>query len=345
MLLPLVKTRTAAGDLGVTREAGGADIVAPRRALSTAPSSIEQDADALGLVDGQSLRGTAGLERRFGSRDSTAIEYSLESALARQSPEAAEGDGGQYYLTHFGSLQWSHLLSPRSGFLLEAGASYTPDAARGRPGAAGELLRRGQLQPPGEALQRHALRAPGSGPGLRPRGEPHREPLWPQRDDPDGTRLDPRRLRARTSCRRRPRGPRSTYGTPDEASVILATASRASLRDLRARAATAVAAPRARPRDRRDTRSACSCRWSARRAARAPDQSDSRPSTPACEGRGAVAPLLARPPVGRTRHSTAARRTSRGASSQDSGMAPPRAKLRNVSARILRSSQRDMFRT
>jgi hypothetical protein len=129
VLLPLVKTRTAAGGLGVTRTLG----LRTSLRLDGRIYRIEfdqQDADTLGLVDGQSLRGTANLERRFGLRDSMAIEYSLEATLARQPPEAVEGDGGRYYLTHFGSLQWNHVLSPRSGFLLEAGASYTPEAVQ-----------------------------------------------------------------------------------------------------------------------------------------------------------------------------------------------------------------------
>lgn len=129
VLLPVMKTRTAAGGLGVTWNLG------PRTSLRLdgriyRTEFDQQGTDAVGLVDGQSLRGTAGLERRLGPRDTMAIEYSLESSLGRQQPGAVENDGGQYYLTHFGSLQWSHLLSPRSGFLLEAGASYTPDATQ-----------------------------------------------------------------------------------------------------------------------------------------------------------------------------------------------------------------------
>jgi hypothetical protein len=129
VLLPLVETRTVSGELGVTRTLG----VRTSLRLDGRIYNMEfdeQDADAVGLVDGRSLRGTAGIERRFGSREAIGIEYSLEYALARRPPEAEEEAGGQYYLTHFGSLQWSHFLSPRSGFLLEVGASYTPDAER-----------------------------------------------------------------------------------------------------------------------------------------------------------------------------------------------------------------------
>jgi hypothetical protein len=127
VLLPRVKTWTVAGSLGVTRKLGQrTSFRLDGRIYRTEFDEAEEA--AIGLVNGQSLRGTAALERKLGSRDSTAIEYSLEATLAR--PVSGTVDGGnQYYLTHFGSLQWSHLLSPRSGFLLEAGASYTPDAA------------------------------------------------------------------------------------------------------------------------------------------------------------------------------------------------------------------------
>jgi len=67
-----------------------------------------------------SARGALGLERRLGTWDSLAVVYSLEDVLS--------DTVGRSYLTHFGSLQWNHVLSLRAAFLLEAGASYTPDA-------------------------------------------------------------------------------------------------------------------------------------------------------------------------------------------------------------------------
>jgi hypothetical protein len=69
------------------------------------------------------------LERRLGERDTGAIQYALEGTLAGQPTDAVEG-GGSYYLTHYGSLQWTHTLSPRSAILLETGASYTPNAVQ-----------------------------------------------------------------------------------------------------------------------------------------------------------------------------------------------------------------------
>src|SRR6185503_14817311 len=63
-----------------------------------------------------------GLERQLGSRSTAAVEYSLE--YVRPDLPATS------HATHFGSLQWTRVLSQRSALLLEAGASYTPDAAR-----------------------------------------------------------------------------------------------------------------------------------------------------------------------------------------------------------------------
>lgn len=87
----------------------------------------QNDAEALGLVDGQSIRGSASLERKLGPHDTAAIQYALEGTLSGQPTDAVDG-AGSHYLTHFASLQWTHILSPRSGFLLEAGGSYTPNA-------------------------------------------------------------------------------------------------------------------------------------------------------------------------------------------------------------------------
>jgi len=127
VLLPLAKTQTLSGTFGVTRNLG------PRASLRldgrVYRTEFDQGGgDAVGLVDGQSLRGTAGLGHTFGARDTVALEYSLENVLGRELSVTATRGSELYYLTHYGSLQWSHLLSPRHGFLLEAGASYTPEA-------------------------------------------------------------------------------------------------------------------------------------------------------------------------------------------------------------------------
>jgi hypothetical protein len=126
VLLPVVPIRTASAALGVTRKLGAmTSLRLDGRAYAT--RFEEDDVTSVGLLDSQSIRGTAGLERKIGASDTAAIEYSLENAFYSAPPGADTGRTS--YLTHFGSLQWTRLLSPRSGFLLEAGGSYTPDAS------------------------------------------------------------------------------------------------------------------------------------------------------------------------------------------------------------------------
>lgn len=137
VLLPRVKTQTLTASAGVSRQLGTrSSLRIDARAYRT--DFDDQDPLALGLVDGQSFRGTIGLERKLGPRDTTAIEYSLESVLGRF---AVTGDGERdSYLTHFASLQWTHILSARSGLLLEAGGSYTPDVEASGLGQRGSFF-------------------------------------------------------------------------------------------------------------------------------------------------------------------------------------------------------------
>jgi putative beta-barrel porin BBP2 len=116
VVLPLVKTRSVAGALGLSQKIGR------RTSLRIDGRYYRTEFDSPGLIDGESVRGTVGLERHVSNRSTVAIQYSLEDVLSDQA--------GRAYLTHFGSLQWTRLLSPRSALLLEGGASYTPDAAR-----------------------------------------------------------------------------------------------------------------------------------------------------------------------------------------------------------------------
>jgi hypothetical protein len=113
--LPVVRMRSTAAALGVRKEGTATAFRADARYHRAA-------FDSGALIDGRSLRGTLALERALGSRNTGALEYALESVLSD-----AEG---RSYRTHFASLQWTRLLSPRSALLVEAGASYTPDAAR-----------------------------------------------------------------------------------------------------------------------------------------------------------------------------------------------------------------------
>jgi hypothetical protein len=114
--LPLGKTSTFSGEFELSQQLGSrASVRAEGRVLST-------DFDDPAFIDGRSLRGTVTLGRQLGGRDSAGVAYSLEDALS--------AEAGASYLTHFASLQWSHTLSPRTAFLLEAGASLTREAIR-----------------------------------------------------------------------------------------------------------------------------------------------------------------------------------------------------------------------
>ena len=114
--LPVVKTRSFAGALGVSRRTGA------RGSLRLDGRFYRTEFDSPALIDGSSVRGTLGLERPLGSRSTAVVEYSLEFVR----PDVP----GTSHFTHFGSVQWTRLLSQRSALLLEAGASHTPDAAR-----------------------------------------------------------------------------------------------------------------------------------------------------------------------------------------------------------------------
>lgn len=128
VMLPVVPTQTAAVGLGVTRRLGArTSLRLDARGYSA--NFDQADAASAGLVDGRSVRGTASLDWMIGSRDTTGIVYSLEADLDRVPPAAGEEES-QSYLTHFGSLQWNHVLSSRSAILLEGGSSYTPDSAQ-----------------------------------------------------------------------------------------------------------------------------------------------------------------------------------------------------------------------
>lgn len=113
--LPVVETRSLAATAGVSKDSTRTTLLVDGRFYSA-------EFDSGGLINGQSLRGTVGLERRIGSRTTAAIVYALEDVLSDQA--------GRSYLTHFGSIQWSRVLSLRSALLLEGGASYTPDPVR-----------------------------------------------------------------------------------------------------------------------------------------------------------------------------------------------------------------------
>src|SRR5258708_27863649 len=77
--------------------------------------------DSPALINRESPRGTVGLVRQLSNRSTAAVEHSFEYTRADQAFRS--------YDTHFGSLRWTRVLSPRRALLLEASASYTPPAA------------------------------------------------------------------------------------------------------------------------------------------------------------------------------------------------------------------------
>jgi hypothetical protein len=116
VLLPLAKALTLDAEAGLVQGVGR------RMSIRVDGRILRTDfVDAPELIDGQSLRGSLGLEYRPGPRTTTALVYSIEDVLTDTSGV------GRSYMSHFGSIQWTRILTPRTGLLLEAGASYTPD--------------------------------------------------------------------------------------------------------------------------------------------------------------------------------------------------------------------------
>jgi hypothetical protein len=113
--LPLGKTGNFTGELGLEQKVGARTFFRAEVRLLT--TTFDDPA----YIDGSSLRGTVALGGQLGPRDSAAVAYALEDVL--------RGWASGTYLTHYGSLQWTHTVSPRSAVLLEAGASYTPEAS------------------------------------------------------------------------------------------------------------------------------------------------------------------------------------------------------------------------
>jgi hypothetical protein len=107
---------------------GSAELVVRASERTTLRGGVMADRsafpDSVGLQASTRLRMSADLNRRMGQRDSLALVYSAELADAAQ-PTLDSTPAPSLWSQYF-STQWSHKLSSRSAFLLEAGASYTP---------------------------------------------------------------------------------------------------------------------------------------------------------------------------------------------------------------------------
>ena len=202
------------------------------------------------------LRGTAGLERPLGSRTTAALEYAVERVRSDQA--------GRSYLTHFASVQWTRLAAPRGALLLEAGASYTPDAARAGLDQKESFFGGASFSAAGAAVEPDAVRAAGGDAGLWHRGQPPGASGGCGRHRSAGPHLRAARARART-CSPRPRstGRRST----GRATTRTRSLGRRLGRHLEVSARSALPAPRGLgglPRRANRSRPACSSRSPAR---------------------------------------------------------------------------------
>jgi hypothetical protein len=111
VFLPLVRTYTYSAAAGIAQQLGR------RSTLRLEARALRVDFDSDSFVNGDSLRVSAGLDRRLGSRDTLGLVYSIERARGRRDID-----------THFGSLRWTR--SWRStALLLQGGASFTDQAA------------------------------------------------------------------------------------------------------------------------------------------------------------------------------------------------------------------------
>jgi hypothetical protein len=127
VLLPIVPAQTGSVGLGVKTKLGRRTTLRiDAQGYGTTFDQQDSATVGAGLVDSRSLRGTTALDWMISSRNTVGVVYSLEATVYRP-PAGAVDEANRSNLTHYGSMQWSHVLSPRSAFLLEGGSSYTPD--------------------------------------------------------------------------------------------------------------------------------------------------------------------------------------------------------------------------
>ena len=215
----------------LTAADGGAARPCASTGATTAPSSTRRT-----LIDGDSARGTIGLERQL-----EPAEHGRDRVRARRRAVGPE----RPVLPHALRLPAvdAHPLPaqrppPRGRRQLHARRRPR------RPRAGGELLRRGQLQSAGETLEPHALPPPRGHPRFRDRREPPGASGGAARDHPDGAAwelaLSATHVRPDVTASGEP-----VYGSSDDAFASSAAAWAGGSRS-RARRGIAGAAPPAR---------------------------------------------------------------------------------------------------
>ncbi len=117
ILLPLTRT------IGYTADAGLQHQVSTNVVLRGGARALRVDfPDSGAFRDSTSLRLSAGASRRLGQHDSLSLDLSAERADGAQT---GVPDRSTAFWTQYGSVQWAHVLSLHTAFLLEAGTSYT----------------------------------------------------------------------------------------------------------------------------------------------------------------------------------------------------------------------------
>ena len=119
LLLPLTRTIAYSATAGLTHQASArTDIRAAVRAYRV------DFPDSEVLQDSNSVRLSLGAGRRLNESNTLSLESSAERADLVSGGDASTSAA---YWTYYVSSQWTHVFSPRTAVLLEAGTSYTPD--------------------------------------------------------------------------------------------------------------------------------------------------------------------------------------------------------------------------
>jgi hypothetical protein len=108
ILLPLSQTRALEGSMDVTWQAGS------RTPVRIGARGYYTDFDDPELIDSSSARTLLSVGRSLSDHTTLTARYDFEFSRL-----------GSSFMSHFGSLQWDHVLGKRSAMLLEGGVSYS----------------------------------------------------------------------------------------------------------------------------------------------------------------------------------------------------------------------------